>query len=270
LGWGLRTSSTKGKIESGGSEVGKQQVDLDEAIGVAHEAFEDGLYFVVDDVQVEEIDQLVYLEPDRRVTFIRLTPLAGGWDCGRRFLPFADDDPRTAEVVSKVILLAKDFEIQDPIILDQLRRWFRRAGDVSPPVRVHKVRELFRATGNTIIGLEFSVSGDSMLKTLRQWFNFRRITKAANLFLESLGPAFTKTTGGHIQTDIAGASAVAGLCVLRNAEPNLESVPPGTPFLCEIHAAQSDVLDFMTRMSFNMGMGGLNGWEAPISSARPC
>jgi hypothetical protein len=78
LGWGLRTSSTKGKIESGGSEVGKQQVDLDEAIGVAHEAFEDGLYFVVDDVQVEEIDQLVYLEPDRRVTFIRLTPLAGG------------------------------------------------------------------------------------------------------------------------------------------------------------------------------------------------
>jgi hypothetical protein len=138
---------------------------------------------------------------------------------------------------------------------------------VSPPVRVHKVRELFRATGNTIIGLEFSVSGDSMLKTLRQWFNFRRITKAANLFLESLGPAFTKTTGGHIQTDIAGASAVAGLCVLRNAEPNLESVPPGTPFLCELHAAQSDVLDFMTRMSFNMGMGGLNGWEAPISSA---
>ena len=41
---------------------------------------------------------------------------------GRLFLPFADDDPRTAEVVSKVILLAKDSEIQDPIILDQLRR----------------------------------------------------------------------------------------------------------------------------------------------------
>ncbi|OYP37490.1 DUF5724 domain-containing protein [Rhodopirellula sp. MGV] len=40
---------------------------------------------------------------------------------GKLFLPFADNDPRTAEVVSKVLLLAKDDEIQDPIILDQLR-----------------------------------------------------------------------------------------------------------------------------------------------------
>ena len=39
---------------------------------------------------------------------------------GRLFLPFADDDPRTAEVVSKVILLARDKEIQDPTILDQI------------------------------------------------------------------------------------------------------------------------------------------------------
>ncbi|WP_010581728.1 DUF5724 domain-containing protein [Schlesneria paludicola] len=41
---------------------------------------------------------------------------------GRLFLPFADDDPRTAEIVSKVLLLAKDQEIQDPSILEQLRR----------------------------------------------------------------------------------------------------------------------------------------------------
>ena len=40
---------------------------------------------------------------------------------GRLFLPFADDDPRTAEVMSKVLLLAKDTEIQDPSILEQLR-----------------------------------------------------------------------------------------------------------------------------------------------------
>lgn len=40
---------------------------------------------------------------------------------GRLFLPFADDDPRTAEVLSKVLLLARDHEIQDPSILDQLR-----------------------------------------------------------------------------------------------------------------------------------------------------
>jgi predicted DNA-binding WGR domain protein len=39
---------------------------------------------------------------------------------GRIFLPFADDDPKTAEVVSKVLLLARDEEIMDPMILDQL------------------------------------------------------------------------------------------------------------------------------------------------------
>jgi hypothetical protein len=39
---------------------------------------------------------------------------------GRLFLPFADDDPRTAEVVSKVVLLARDGEIKDPSILEQI------------------------------------------------------------------------------------------------------------------------------------------------------
>jgi len=39
---------------------------------------------------------------------------------GRIFLPFADNDPRTAEVISKVLLLAKDREIKDPTILEQL------------------------------------------------------------------------------------------------------------------------------------------------------
>ncbi|MCI0709639.1 MAG: DUF4132 domain-containing protein [Chloroflexi bacterium] len=41
---------------------------------------------------------------------------------GRIFLPFVDDDPRTAEVVSKVILLANDSQIKDPTILEQLTR----------------------------------------------------------------------------------------------------------------------------------------------------
>jgi hypothetical protein len=40
---------------------------------------------------------------------------------GRLFLPFADDDPRTAEVLSKVLLLARDQEILDPSILEQIR-----------------------------------------------------------------------------------------------------------------------------------------------------
>ena len=40
---------------------------------------------------------------------------------GRIFLPFADDDPKTAEVVAKVLLLARDKQIKDPSILQQLR-----------------------------------------------------------------------------------------------------------------------------------------------------
>lgn len=40
---------------------------------------------------------------------------------GRVFLPFADDDPKTAEIISKVLLLARDREIQDPSILSQIR-----------------------------------------------------------------------------------------------------------------------------------------------------
>lgn len=39
---------------------------------------------------------------------------------GRLFLPFADDDPRTAEVLSKILLLARDKQIQDPTILSQI------------------------------------------------------------------------------------------------------------------------------------------------------
>lgn len=39
---------------------------------------------------------------------------------GRLFLPFADDDPKSAEVMSKVLLLARDKDIQDPTIIQQL------------------------------------------------------------------------------------------------------------------------------------------------------
>jgi HEAT repeat protein len=39
---------------------------------------------------------------------------------GRLFLPFIDNDPKSAEVVSKVIALARDSEIRDPTILEQI------------------------------------------------------------------------------------------------------------------------------------------------------
>ena len=49
-----------------------------------------------------------------------IAPSLSGQQRGRLFLPFADDDPRTAEVISKVLLLARDTDIRDPTILEQL------------------------------------------------------------------------------------------------------------------------------------------------------
>lgn len=40
---------------------------------------------------------------------------------GRIFLPFIDDDPKTAEIMSKILLFAEDEKIKDPGILSQIR-----------------------------------------------------------------------------------------------------------------------------------------------------
>lgn len=40
---------------------------------------------------------------------------------GRIFLPFIDDDPKTAEIMSKILLFAEDTKIKDPSILAQIR-----------------------------------------------------------------------------------------------------------------------------------------------------
>ena len=39
---------------------------------------------------------------------------------GRLFLPFVDDDPKSAEIISKMKLLSEDDKIQDPTILAQI------------------------------------------------------------------------------------------------------------------------------------------------------
>ena len=41
---------------------------------------------------------------------------------GRFFLPFVDDDPKTAEIISKIILFAEDHKLKDPSILEQIFR----------------------------------------------------------------------------------------------------------------------------------------------------
>lgn len=64
---------------------------------------------------------------------------------GRVFLPFADDDPKTAEVLSKTLLLARDGEIQDPNILEQIQV----LGKLTPD-RIAKKRPAKRATAEAI------------------------------------------------------------------------------------------------------------------------
>jgi hypothetical protein len=74
----IDAAASKGKVEMGGSEVGLQEVDEDGAVATALTAFEDGLYLVViDEVEQKALQQQVYLQPDSRITFIRLTLLTG-------------------------------------------------------------------------------------------------------------------------------------------------------------------------------------------------
>jgi hypothetical protein len=68
----------QGKVESGGSEL-DQKVEVDKAIEVALQAFEDGLYFVfIDDEQIEGLDAIAPLTSNSQLLFLRLVPLVGG------------------------------------------------------------------------------------------------------------------------------------------------------------------------------------------------
>jgi len=67
-----------GKVDPGEHDI-QQEVNIDEAIAVALQAFEDGLYFVfIDEVQQTLIDSEVSLKTNSKVMFLRLTALVGG------------------------------------------------------------------------------------------------------------------------------------------------------------------------------------------------
>ena len=69
---------TRGKVNMGGRNL-KQEVDEDEAVATALQAFEDGLYLVIVDGQEQrDLEGEVHVRPDSHVTFVRLAMLAGG------------------------------------------------------------------------------------------------------------------------------------------------------------------------------------------------
>lgn len=74
----IEEGTEKGKIDLGGRDL-KQQVDVEEAIATALQAFEDGLYLVIlDGEEQRNLDSEVHLQADSRVAFVRLAMLAGG------------------------------------------------------------------------------------------------------------------------------------------------------------------------------------------------
>ena len=78
---GIENAAAGGKVDvaARSPQVKEVKVVLEEAVASALTAFQDGLYYVfIDDTQIETLDQPVLLQPESRITFLRLVPLAGG------------------------------------------------------------------------------------------------------------------------------------------------------------------------------------------------
>jgi hypothetical protein len=73
----IESGLERGRVDSGGRDP-RQKVDPDEAVGTALQAFEDGLYLVVlDEEEQRDLEKQVFLRPDSKLIFIRLSMLAG-------------------------------------------------------------------------------------------------------------------------------------------------------------------------------------------------
>lgn len=73
----IERGHTAGKVAPEGRES-RPAPSVEDAIGNALLAFEDGLYVVaIDGEQASDLDAQVYLRADSKITFIRLTFLAG-------------------------------------------------------------------------------------------------------------------------------------------------------------------------------------------------
>jgi hypothetical protein len=74
----IEAGLAQGKVTLGDRNF-DQIVNLEAAIDTAIMGFIDGLYYVfLDDIQQEDLDQAVHLQPESRLTFLRLVALVGG------------------------------------------------------------------------------------------------------------------------------------------------------------------------------------------------
>ena len=57
----------------------RRKIDVEKQVFVALNAFQKNSFFVlVDDEQITELDEVIELQSERKISFIKLTPLVGG------------------------------------------------------------------------------------------------------------------------------------------------------------------------------------------------
>ena len=81
------TQHFKGLVQPSFAEITKQgfllkknqPVDAEKQVYIALDAFQQNGYFVlIDDQQAESLDQMIRLEANTKISFLKLTPLVGG------------------------------------------------------------------------------------------------------------------------------------------------------------------------------------------------
>jgi hypothetical protein len=98
---------------------------------------------------------------------------------------------------------------------------------------------------------------------------FIAFDKASQSFLQYFGPKFTNTPKGHIQTDIAGASAIAGLMLLRKTTPNMDDIKPGSVMISDVYDGQNYFQKFMMVGAKNAGLEIEHKWKEPPPEHNP-
>jgi hypothetical protein len=97
--------------------------------------------------------------------------------------------------------------------------------------------------------------------------NYPEISAAANDVLGLLGPGFTNTPEGHVETDISAAASLAGLSMLRNKGFDVRQFTPGTMVFSELDTEMNEIWNFMMAAAQNMGLDPSGGWDLEIPEA---
>jgi hypothetical protein len=97
--------------------------------------------------------------------------------------------------------------------------------------------------------------------------HYPEISAAASEVLGLLGPGFTNTPDGHVETDISAAAALAGLQILRGRGFDLRQFTPGTVILTDLDKEMDEIWNFMMAAAGNLGLDPAGGWDGEIPEA---